>query len=100
MMARLNYRRCGRPLRVGQIGVEAISVRWNKRLTGRLGATLKGIAYGGLAGVVTGPLLLVALGPMTDMPSKVGWGLGIFVGLPLGMLLGGIAGAETPRSRG
>ena len=58
------------------------------------------MAYGGLAGVLACPILLAALGSINGMPSKVGWGFGIFVGLPLGVLLGGIAGAETPQTQG
>jgi MFS family permease len=63
-----------------------------KELRGRTGAAIRGMAFGGLAGVVIGPLFFVVIAPLVDTPAKAAWGIGIFLGLPLGVLFGGIIG--------
>jgi MFS family permease len=74
------------------IGAIVAARSGTKELRGRTGAAIRGMAFGGLAGVLIGPLLLAILCPLADMPVKAAWGIGIFVGLPFGALFGGIVG--------
>ena len=65
------------------------------KIRGQAGATIRSMAYGGLAGVVAGPFLGMVVGRMMmDMPPGLGWFLGIFAGLVLGVIVGGFVGAS------
>jgi hypothetical protein len=63
---------------------------------GRTGAVIKGMAIGGLAGVLTGLSVGSFAASNMDAPAKSVVFLGIFAGLALGVAVGGIVGAALP----
>jgi MFS family permease len=65
------------------------------KIEGRSGLMIKGMALGGLGGVVVGPIL-AAFCTMGGTSYKSVGPIGLLVGVPLGIILGAILGAERP----
>jgi hypothetical protein len=65
------------------------------KIESRAGLIIKGMAWGGLGGVVVGPILAAFCTMGGTSYASVG-SIGLLVGLPLGVVLGAILGAERP----
>jgi hypothetical protein len=65
-------------------------------IRGRVGAVIKTMALGGLAGVPSGAALAKIVASIADVHAKSLVFLGVFAGLVLGVAVGGIVGATVP----
>jgi len=65
-------------------------------IRGRAGAVIKGMAFGGIAGVVNWTAMGTVVATILDVGAKGFVALGIFAGLALGVVVGGIVGAAQP----